>query len=184
MSPIDEIVTSPNPCLKRESAPIEHIDDTIKKTAERMLVDMYAAEGCGLAAAQIGLNLQLVVIDVDYGIGRNGIGKKNPYVLINPKLIVADGDPSPYTEGCLSWPGISAHFERPSHVIVHALNLDGELIEYEAEGNLLATCLQHEIDHLHGITIVDHLPTAERAAALQKYKIACANGARPGDVDY
>ncbi|WP_028264148.1 peptide deformylase [Atopobium fossor] len=178
MSALDDIVLSPDPRLKQECAPIEHIDANIKQLAKRMLKDMYAAEGCGLAAPQIGENIQMVVIDVDYA-----EDKPNPYVLINPEIIKADGALSVYNEGCLSFPGISVPVERPSHVVVRALNLDGELMEYEAEGNLLAICLQHEIDHLHGITMVDHLSITQRAAAMREYEQALAAGARPGDTD-
>lgn len=178
MSALDDIVLSPDPRLKQECALIEHIDDNIKKLAKRMLRDMYAADGCGLAAPQVGETIQILVIDVDYA-----EGKKNPYVLINPEIITADGAPKVYNEGCLSFPGISVPVERPSHVVVHALNLDGELMEYEADGNLLAVCLQHEIDHLHGITMVDHLSIAQRAAAMREYEQALAAGARPGDTE-
>ena len=86
------------------------------------------------------------------------------------------------SEGCLSFPGISVDIERPSHVIVHATNLDGDLMQYEAEGNLLAVCLQHEIDHLDGVTMVDHLPPLKRAQKLQECEQAIASGARPGET--
>lgn len=178
MSALDDIVLSPDPRLKQACTPIEHIDGHIKQLAKRMLRDMYAADGCGLAAPQIGENIQMVVIDVDYA-----DGKKNPYILINPEIITADGTPQVYNEGCLSFPGISVPVERPSHVVVRALNLDGELMEYEAEGNLLAICLQHEIDHLQGITMVDHLSITQRAAAMREYEQALAAGARPGDTE-
>ncbi|MDY4522433.1 MAG: peptide deformylase [Atopobium sp.] len=178
MSALDDIVLSPDPRLKQVCTPIEHIDGHIKQLAKRMLRDMYAADGCGLAAPQIGENIQMVVIDVDYA-----DGKKNPYILINPEIITADGTPQVYNEGCLSFPGISVPVERPSHVVVRALNLDGELMEYEAEGNLLAICLQHEIDHLQGITMVDHLSITQRAAAMREYEQALAAGARPGDTE-
>ena len=86
------------------------------------------------------------------------------------------------SDGCLSFPGISVDIERPSHVIVHATNLDGDLMQYEAEGNLLAVCLQHEIDHLDGVTMVDHLPPLKRAQKLQECEQAIASGARPGET--
>ena len=165
MSHVEDIVLSPDPRLKTECAPIDEITPEIRELADRMLQDMYEAEGCGLAAPQVGELIQLVVIDVDYDGGRN----RNPYVLINPKIIVADGEELPYQEGCLSFPGISVEVARPSHVVVQALNLDGQLMQYEAEGNLMAVCLQHEIDHLHGITMVDHLSPADRIAALREY---------------
>ncbi|MGI6755624.1 MAG: peptide deformylase [Atopobiaceae bacterium] len=177
MNPLDDIVTAPNDCLKTECAPIEKIDSRVKQLAKRMLKDMYAAEGCGLAAPQVGEKVQLVVIDVDYG-----SGKKNPYVLINPEIVVADGEERETGEGCLSFPGITVPVTRPSHVVVRAKNLDGDLMQYEARDNLLAVCLQHEIDHLHGITMVDHLAPLMRMRAMQDYEQALADGARPGDV--
>lgn len=177
MSGLDDIVVAPNDCLKTECAPIERIDAKVRQLARRMLKDMYAADGCGLAAPQVGELVQLVVIDVDYG-----AGKKNPYVLINPKVVVADGEERENGEGCLSFPGITVPVSRPTHVVVQALNLDGDLMQYEARDNLLAMCLQHEIDHLHGVTMLDHLTPAQRVRAVAAYQDALARGARPGEV--
>ena len=158
--------------------PIEKIDDEVRALAQEMLDVMYEADGCGLAGPQVGEMRQIVVIDVDY----SGHSKRNPYVLINPEVIKADGDPRGFQEGCLSFPGISVNVTRPSHVIVQAKNLDGDLMQYEAEGNLLAVCLQHEIDHLDGVTMVDHLPPLKRAQKLQECEQAIASGARPGET--
>ena len=176
MSTMD-IVLSPDQRLSQECAPIDEIDDSVRELAERMLETMYATDGCGLAAPQVGELVQLVVIDVD-----DGDGPKNPYVLINPRIIEADGDPEPFDEGCLSFPGISVSVTRPSHVRVHARNLDGDLMEYEAEHNLMCVCLQHEIDHLHGTTMVDHLPPLKRARVMAEYEKALESGARPGET--
>ena len=177
MSGIEDIVVAPDDRLKAECAPIEKIDAHVKQLAKQMLKDMYAADGCGLAAPQVGELIQLVVIDVDYG-----AGKKNPYVLINPKVVVADGEERECGEGCLSFPGITVPVKRPTHVIVHAQNLDGDLMQYEARENLLAMCLQHEIDHLHGVTMMDHLGPSQRVRAYEAYQEALARGARPGEV--
>ena len=134
----------------------------MRALAQDMLDVMYEAEGCGLAGPQVGEMRQIVVIDVDY----SGHSKRNPYVLINPKVIKADGDPHDFQEGCLSFPGISVNVtRRPRHR--PGQNLDGDLMQYEAEGNLMAVCLQHEIDHLHGVTMVDHLTPSERTRALR-----------------
>jgi peptide deformylase len=178
MSQIGDIVVGPDQRLKTECKPVEKIDDGIKELAARMLEDMYATDGCGLAAPQVGELIQLVVIDVDYG-----SGKKNPYVLINPTIVTADGDEVETGEGCLSFPGVTLQVKRPSHVVVRAKNLDGDLIQYEAHDNLLAVCLQHEIDHLHGITMFDHLSPLKRVRAMREYEDALANGAKPGDVE-
>ena len=178
MGLLDKIVLCPDERLFTECAPIEKIDDEVRALAQEMLDVMYEADGCGLAGPQVGEMRQIVVIDVDY----NGHSKRNPYVLINPKVIKADGDPRDFQEGCLSFPGISVNVTRPSHVIVQARNLDGDLMQYEAEGNLLAVCLQHEIDHLDGVTMVDHLPPLKRAQKLQECEQAIASGARPGET--
>ena len=173
----DDIVVAPDERLKTECAPIDEITPEIRALAEHMLEDMYATDGCGLAAPQVGELVQMVVIDVDYT-----DKKKNPYVLINPEIVVADGEEHEFPEGCLSFPGITVRVTRPSHVVVRARNLDGDLMQYEAENNLMAVCLQHEIDHLHGITMVDHLRPLKRAAKMHEYKEALEAGARPGDT--
>lgn len=180
MGLLDKIVLCPDERLFTECAPIGDINDEVRALAQDMLDIMYEAEGCGLAGPQVGTMRQIVVIDCDY----SGHGsKKNPYVLINPRIIKADGDPRDFQEGCLSFPGISVNVTRPSHVIVQAKNLDGDLMQYEAEGNLMAVCLQHEIDHLHGVTMVDHLTPLKRTEALREYEDALAAGARPGETE-
>ena len=177
-SELEDIVISPAPVLRKECEPIKKIDASVRALAERMLRDMYAAEGCGLAAPQVGESVQLVVIDVDY----SDSDEPNPYVLINPKIVVADGEERPFMEGCLSYPGITVEVTRPSHVIVRAYNLEGKLMQYEAENNLLAVCLQHEIDHLHGVTMVDHLSPSARLKAMREYDQAVRRGALPGQT--
>lgn len=177
MAFVEDIVVAPDKRLKTECAPIDQITDEVRDLAKHMLDDMYATEGCGLAAPQIGELIQLVVIDVDYT--KN---KRNPYVLINPRIIVADGEERETGEGCLSFPGISVHITRPSHVVVEARNLDGDLMRYEARDNLLAVCLQHEIDHLHGVTMLDHLKPLQRVRTMREYENALAAGAKPGET--
>ena len=178
MAASEEIVLAPDVRLKTVCEPIEEIDDSIHELAARMLKDMYETEGCGLAAPQVGELVQLVVIDVDYT-----NGKRNPYVLINPKIVVADGEERETGEGCLSFPGITVRVSRPSHVVVEARNLEGDLMRYEAQDNLMAVCLQHEIDHLNGVTMVDHLRPLQRVRKMHEYEEALAAGARPGDVE-
>ncbi len=180
MGLLDDIVLSPDKRLSTECEPVETIDDEVKELARRMLEVMYEAEGCGLAAPQIGVLKQIVVIDCDYD-GRKG--SKNPYVLINPRIIAVDGPDRDFDEGCLSFPGIHVRVTRPNHVIVQALDLDGDLLQYEAESNLMAVCLQHEIDHLRGVTMVDHLAPIKRAEAMREYEEALAAGARPGETE-
>ena len=180
MKELEEIVLSPDPRLSQECAPIEEIDDEVRALAKRMLKVMYAADGCGLAGPQVGEMRQIVVIDVDWA-GKGS--KKNPYVLINPRVVTADGPEIEGSEGCLSFPGVSVRVKRPSHVVVQAKNLDGDLMQYEASDNLMAVCLQHEIDHVHGVTMFDHLAPLARAAAERDYEEALAAGARPGDTE-
>lgn len=178
MDLIDDIVLSPDPRLSTRCEEIEEIDDDIRELAEHMLQDMYASDGVGLAAPQIGRLVRLVVIDVDYP-----TGEENPYVLINPRIVEASEETRVYDEGCLSFPGISVEIERPARVVVHAEDLNGDTLQYEAENNLMAVCLQHEIDHLDGITMLDHLPPLKRAAKRREYDQALAAGAVPGETE-
>lgn len=174
----DSVVLSPAPVLKTNCTPIDEITPEIKALADHMLNVMYGSDGCGLAAPQVGESLRMIVVDCDY------VDEKthNPYVLINPEIIVADGELRVTGEGCLSFPGITVPVERPSHVVVRARNLEGQLMQYEARDNLLAVCLQHEIDHINGVTMIDHVGPRERAELLAQYKEALEQGARPGDV--
>ena len=179
MADLNDIVLSPDPRLKQECATIEEITPEVRALAERMLADMYEAEGVGLAAPQVGELVRMVVVDVDWV---DEDAEPDPYVLINPEIKVADGEPREFEEGCLSFPGITAKISRPSHVIVEAYNLDGDLMRYEAENNLMAVCLQHEIDHVNGVTMVDHLGPMARMEALAACEQAVAAGARPGQT--
>lgn len=178
MADLADIVLSPDPRLKQMCEPITEITPEVRELAERMLDDMYEAYGCGLAAPQVGELVRMVVIDVDWAVD----APKNPYVLINPEIVAADGEERECEEGCLSFPGISVAVTRPSHVIVEAYNLDGDLMRYEAADNLMAICLQHEIDHLNGVTMVDHLSPLKKMQAMKSYREALDAGARPGDV--
>ena len=178
-SEVDDMVLWPDPRLTQKCEEITEITGEVRNTAAHMLKVMYATDGVGLAGPQVGYMKRMVVIDVDYP-----NGTENPFVLINPEIKVADGEPRVYEEGCLSFPGITVSVTRPSHVVVHALNLDGDLMRYEAEGDLLAVCLQHEIDHINGITMPDHLGPGARMEKLQNYKEALASGAMPGETEY
>ena len=104
-------------------------------------------------------------------------------MLINPVIVEQSDHLVPFSEGCLSIPGISCEIERPDHVVVEAYDLDANLIRYEASGDLFCVCLQHEIDHLHGVTMIDHLSPSARVRAMSEYQDALDAGARPGDVE-
>ena len=135
------IVLSPDPRLRQECAVIEEITPAIEALAEKMKKMMFENGGCGLAAPQIGELIQLVTIDCDYS-DKNDY---DPYVLINPVIVEQSDHLVPFSEGCLSIPGISCEIERPDHVVVEAYDLDANLIRYEATGDLFCVCLQHEM---------------------------------------
>ena len=169
------IVLSPDPRLRQECAVIEEITPAIEALAEKMKKMMFENGGCGLAAPQIGELIQLVTIDCDY----SDKSDYDPYVLINPVIVEQSDHLVPFSEGCLSIPGISCEIERPDHVVVEAYDLDANLIRYEASGDLFCVCLQHEIDHLHGNTMFERLKPMQRLKAVKEYQDALARGARP-----
>lgn len=173
------IVLSPDPRLRQECAVIEEITPAIEALAEKMKKMMFENGGCGLAAPQIGELIQLVTIDCDYS-DKNDY---DPYVLINPVIVEQSDHLVPFSEGCLSIPGISCEIERPDHVVVEAYDLDANLIRYEATGDLFCVCLQHEIDHLHGNTMFERLKPMQRLKAVKEYQDALARGARPGETE-
>lgn len=168
------IVLSPDPRLRQECAVIEEITPAIEALAEKMKKLMFDNGGCGLAAPQIGELIQLVTIDCDYS-DKNDY---DPYVLINPVIVEQSDHLVPFSEGCLSIPGISCEIERPDHVVVEAYDLDANLIRYEATGDLFCVCLQHEIDHLHGNTMFERLKPMQRIKAVKEYQDALACGGR------
>jgi peptide deformylase len=145
-----------SPVLRKETVPVKQVDDALRRLIDDMFETMYAARGIGLAAPQVGRTEQLTVIDVD---------RERPLVLINPEILVADGGVAKAEEGCLSIPEIYGEVERPAHVVVRALDRNGEPFEVEAT-ELLARCLQHEIDHLHGKLFIDYLSILKKKAAL------------------
>lgn len=170
------IVLSPDPRLRQECAVIEEITPAIEALAEKMKKMMFDNGGCGLAAPQIGELIQLVTIDCDY----SDKSDYDPYVLINPVIVEQSDHLVPFSEGCLSIPGISCEIERPDHVVVEAYDLDANLIRYEASGDLFCVCLQHEIDHLHGNTMFERLKPMQRIKAVKEYQDALARGRSTG----
>ena len=170
------IVQSPNPILNQVCDPCDLGDKSLKKLAKQMAKAMYKNDGCGLAAPQLGVAKRLVVIDCD-----QEEGEQNPIVLVNPVLVGTQGDPVVAGEGCLSCPGITVPIARPPFARVRYFDLDGE--EWEIEGDdLLGRCLQHELDHLDGITMFERCDPMARIEALRDYEIALAAGARPGET--
>ena len=159
---IRPILIAPDPRLKAVSTPVEKVDAEIRKLAEDMADSMYAAEGIGLAAVQIGVAKRVIVMDLD-----QKDGKKDWRVFINPKITWASEEMATFEEGCLSVPEIWDDVERPARIKAEYLDLDGKKVEIEADG-MLATCLQHEMDHLEGVLFIDHFSRLKRSMALKK----------------
>ncbi|MEY4706338.1 MAG: hypothetical protein RJB58_61 [Pseudomonadota bacterium] len=141
---------------------VETVDDDIRSLIEDMTESMYAAEGIGLAAIQIGVAKRVLVIDLD-----QKEGTRNPRAFINPKITWASEEMAVFEEGCLSVPEIWDDVERPARIKAEYLDTDGKLQTLEADG-LLATCLQHEMDHLDGVLFIDHLSRLKKNMAIKK----------------
>ncbi|RMF07925.1 MAG: peptide deformylase [Alphaproteobacteria bacterium] len=158
------IITAPDPRLKTISRPVERVDDDLRRLMDDMLETMYAAPGIGLAAIQVGVPKRVLVIDLS-----EEEGVRKPLYFVNPEIVDAAEEYSVYNEGCLSLPDQYAEVERPSEVTVRFLDYHGEPQEIHATG-LLATCIQHEMDHLDGVLFVDHLSSLKRNMILRKLK--------------
>lgn len=161
---IKPLVILPDPVLRLVSKPVERIDAPLLKLADDMLETMYDAPGIGLAAIQIGEPLRMLVIDL----AKEG-EPPAPQVFINPEILEKSDERSVYEEGCLSIPDYYAEVERPAKVRVRHLDRQGKEQEVEADG-LLATCLQHEIDHLNGVLFIDHISKLKRDMVVRKFK--------------
>ena len=148
-----------DPVLRKPTKPVTEVTDELRKLIADMFETMYAAEGIGLAAPQVGRTERLAVVDVE--------GKK--FALINPKIIESSSETDKAEEGCLSIPEVYGDVERPSEVTIRAIDENGK--EYEASGNqLLGRCFQHEIDHLDGKLFIDYLSPLKRRSALTKWE--------------
>jgi len=161
---IKPLIILPDPVLRLVSRPVERIDAPVKKLAADMLDTMYDAPGIGLAAIQVGEPLRLLVIDL-----AKEDEPKAPQVFINPEVVERSNERSVYEEGCLSIPDYYAEVERPASVTVRYLDLDGSERSITAEG-LLATCLQHEMDHLDGVLFIDHISRLKRDMVVRKFR--------------
>jgi peptide deformylase len=160
---IKPLIILPDPLLRQVSTSIERVDADLRKLVDDMLETMYEAPGIGLAAIQVGVPRRLLVIDIS----KEDEGKR-PLVFINPEIITSSDERSVYEEGCLSIPDYYAEVERPASVTVKSIDRDGKEQVTEAEG-LLATCLQHEIDHLNGILFIDHISRLKREMVIKKF---------------
>ncbi|MCE1236419.1 MAG: peptide deformylase [Hyphomicrobiales bacterium] len=158
-----DIITLPDPRLKLVSEPVERVDDAVRKILDDMLETMYDAPGIGLAAIQVGIPKRIVTIDLS----REG-EPKAPMFLVDPKVVWTSEETNTYQEGCLSVPEHYDDVERPARCRVEYLDRDGKAQVVEADG-LLATCLQHEIDHLNGVVFIDHLSRLKRERVTKKF---------------
>lgn len=160
------IIVAPDPRLKQKSAPVETITPEILRLIDDMFDTMYEAGGIGLAAVQVGVHLRILVVDVEQ---REEDGRVKPLVFINPEILSDSEEENIYREGCLSFPGQYSEVTRPQSIRLRYLTREGKSEEIEATG-LLATCLQHEIDHLNGVVFVDHLSSVKRDIILRRLK--------------
>lgn len=156
-----EIVTYPAPLLRDVAESIDQIDDDLRTVIDEMIDTMYQGDGVGLAAPQVGLSKKIIVID-----DRQGEG---PQAFINPEIVYKSDEQEKMEEGCLSLPGIQVDVWRSTHVRVQAMNLHGEKIEVEADG-YFARILQHEIDHLNGVLLIDHASSIQRKLMKSKLR--------------
>lgn len=168
---ITPLIILPDPILRQLSQPIERVDADLQRLADDMLETMYDAPGIGLAAIQIGVPRRMLVIDVS----REG-EEKQPQVFINPEIVKSSNERSVYEEGCLSIPDYYAEVERPAVVSVKYLDRSGKEQTVEADG-LLATCLQHEIDHLNGVLFIDYISRLKREMVIKKFTKAAKSKA-------
>ena len=160
---IKPLIILPDPILRQVSRPVETVDAAVRTLADDMLATMYDAPGIGLAAIQVGEPLRMLTIDLS---GEDE--EKAPRVFLNPEILQTSDERSTYEEGCLSIPDYYAEVERPATVTVRYLGLDGKQHEEEASG-LLATCLQHELDHLDGVLFIDHISKLKREMVVKKF---------------
>jgi peptide deformylase len=157
-----ELVKAPDPRLKLVSQPVPEVDSKLRRFMTDMVETMYAENGIGLAAIQVGIAKRVAVIDLDPG----GPASK-PLYFVNPRIVEASGELSTYHEGCLSVPEVWDDVKRPANLTVEYTDENGALQTVKADG-LFATCLQHEIDHINGLLFIDHLSRLKRTIALRK----------------
>jgi len=160
--PIKKILTEPDKILRQVSKPVEEVGKYEQSLMDDMLDTMYAADGIGLAAIQIGIPKRIIVMDISWS-----KGEKKPMYFVNPVIKKKDKEKSIYEEGCLSVPNQFAEIERPKKCEVEYLNYEGEKKLSKTEG-LLATCIQHEMDHLEGILFIDYLSKLKKNMIIKK----------------
>ena len=159
---LKEILTEPNKILRQKSSKVEGVDKDIQKLMDDMLETMYAAPGIGLAAIQVGVPKRVIVLDI-----AAKDSPRNPMYFINPEIVEKSENNSTYEEGCLSVPGQFAEIDRPDKCHIKYLDYHGVQKEIKAEG-MLATCIQHEMDHLEGILFIDYLSKLKKSMIVKK----------------
>ena len=159
-----KIIIEPDPILRKKSIKLEKVDLEVKKLMDDMLETMYSAPGIGLAAVQLGILKRVIVIDIS-----KEETKKNPLFLVNPVINYKSKKMSIYEEGCLSLPGHYAEIERPAECNLSYLDYHGKKRDLQAKG-LLATCIQHEVDHLNGVLFIDYLSKLKKDMIIKKLK--------------
>jgi len=164
------IITLPEPILRQKSTPVERVDDELRRTLDDMLETMYDAPGVGLAANQVNIAKRFIVVDASNSSDDDDDeAARKPMCLINPEIVVRGDNLRSYEEGCLSLPDVRVEIERPDTITVRYLDRDGAQQEIEAEG-LLATVIQHEVDHLDGRLIIDFLSSLRRDMIVRRFK--------------
>jgi len=158
-----EIIKLPDKRLRLVSEPVKHVDAAVRKLVDDMFETMYKAPGIGLAAIQIGIAKRVITMDLS-----KKEDNHEPHVFINPEIVWTSEETAKYEEGCLSIPDYYEEVERPKAVKVKYLDRDGKAREIDAKG-LLATCLQHEIDHINGVLFIDHLSKLKRDRVIKKF---------------
>ena len=159
---IRKILTEPDPFLRQKSVNVEEVNDEIRSLMDDMLETMYNAPGIGLAAIQVGVPKRVIVIDLS-----KNDEKKNPFYLVNPEILSKSRKDASYEEGCLSVPNQFAEISRPDTCKVKYLDYEGKVKILDAKG-LLATCIQHEMDHLEGILFIDYLSKLKKSMIIKK----------------
>ena len=157
-----QILTEPNKILREKSLFVEKVDGDLQKLMNDMLETMYAAPGIGLAAIQVGIPKRVIILDIT-----PKDGPRNPMFFVNPEIIEKSENNSTYEEGCLSVPGQFAEIDRPDKCHIKYLDYHGQPKEIKGEG-MLATCLQHEMDHLEGILFIDYLSKLKKSMIIKK----------------
>jgi len=159
-----EILTVPNPVLKQVSSPVEGVDNDLRQLMDDMLETMYAAPGIGLAAIQVGVPRQVIVMDL-----ARQEDPPEPRFFVNPEILWASDETALYEEGCLSVPEVYDEVARAAQVRLRYLDYNGQEVVEEAEG-LFAVCIQHEMDHLKGVLFIDHLSRLKRDRAVARVR--------------